>query len=248
MSATCRVLVTGGSGAIGAAIAERFAADGHAVAVGYGSSKERAQAVADRITAAGGTAYADRIDQSDPASVTAGVDAARHALGGIDVLVANAVSWPGPDDDDWGGLVSQLTVNVAGTAAVVDAVLPAMRQAGWGRVVLVSSDLVAQPMPGPITYPCVKAAIEGMATVLAVREARHGILVNVVRPGLTMTERLRNSSELGPAVDAETTATPTGRLCTPEDVAATVAHLGTAANQHVNGAVVSVAGGRELTR
>ncbi|MCK2213286.1 SDR family oxidoreductase [Actinomadura sp. ATCC 31491] len=124
-----------------------------------------------------------------------------------------------------------------------------MRAAGWGRVVLISSDVVGQPMPAAATYPAAKGALEAAALVLAVREARHGVLTNVVRPGFTRTERALTHPGFGQeAIDAEGARTPTGRICTPEDVASTVAYLASAANGHVNGEVVSVAGGRHLTR
>ncbi|WP_281178571.1 SDR family NAD(P)-dependent oxidoreductase [Streptosporangium amethystogenes] len=139
--------------------------------------------------------------------------------------------------------------NAAGTLTMIDAVLPGMRDAGWGRLVLISSDVVDQPMPAAVAYPAAKGALETAAKVLAVREAQHGILTNVVRPGFTLTERVLNTPGFGQGVvDAEAAKTPTGRICTPEDVASAVAYLGSAANGHVNGEVLSVAGGRHLTR
>jgi NAD(P)-dependent dehydrogenase (short-subunit alcohol dehydrogenase family) len=89
--------------------------------------------------------------------------------------------------------------------------------------------------------------LERVVRVLAVREARHGVLSNVVRPGYTLTDR--GLATFGREyVDQESAATPTGRICTPEDVANVVTFLASAANGHVNGQTVSVAGGRELTR
>ncbi|HSK96703.1 MAG TPA: SDR family oxidoreductase, partial [Euzebyales bacterium] len=80
-----------------------------------------------------------------------------------------------------------------------------------------------------------------------VREARHGVLSNVVRPGFTLTER--GLAAFGQeVVDRESADTPTRRICMPDDVANVVTFLASAANGHVNGQVVSVAGGRELTR
>ncbi|GAB2902992.1 SDR family oxidoreductase [Streptomyces mayteni] len=75
------------------------------------------------------------------------------------------------------------------------------------------------------------------------------MLTNVVRPGFTRTPRALTADWLGQrAVDAEGAKTPTGRICTPEDVASAVAYLGSAANGHANGEILSVAGGRHLTR
>lgn len=166
------------------------------------------------------------------------------------MLVANAVVWPErAPADTWETLLDGLTANVVGTMALVEAVLPGMRARGWGRIVLISSDVVEQPLPAAVAYPAAKGALETAARVLAAREARHGILTNVVRPGFTLTDRALTMPGFGRAVvDAEGAKTPTGRICTPAEVAAAVAFLGSAANGHINGEVVSLAGGRHLTR
>jgi NAD(P)-dependent dehydrogenase (short-subunit alcohol dehydrogenase family) len=229
------VLVTGASGAIGAAIAHAFAAEGAEVAAGWHASEPAEEA------------FPVRLDHRDPASLTAAVDEVTRALGPIDVLVANAVAWPSREPDTWTGLADSLAANVAGPLALIEAALPGMRAAGWGRLVLISSDVVDQPIPAGSGYSAAKSALEGAARVLATREARHGILTNVVRPGFTLTERARTTFGQA-AVDAEAAKTPTGRICTPQDVASAVAYLGSAANSHVNGEVLSVAGGRQLTR
>jgi 3-oxoacyl-[acyl-carrier protein] reductase len=174
------------------------------------------------------------------------IAAATGALGPVTVVVANAVRWP-VFDDELTGLRASLLANTLGPAALIDAALPAMRAAGWGRVVALSSDIVVQPMAGHSSYAAAKLGLEGVVRVLAVREARHGVLSNTVRPGYTLTER--GLAAFGQkAVDQEATETPTGRICTPEDVANVVAFLASAANGHVNGQAVSVAGGRELSR
>ncbi|MFF5295568.1 SDR family NAD(P)-dependent oxidoreductase [Paractinoplanes globisporus] len=173
-----------------------------------------------------------------------------EGLGPVAVLVANAVAWPErAAADTWESLLDGLTANVVGTLALVEAVLPGMRAAGWGRIVLISSDVVEQPLPAAASYPAAKGALETAARVLAAREARHGILTNVVRPGFTLTERALTTPGFGRSViDAEGAKTPTGRICTPQEVASAVTYLGSAANGHVNGEVLSLAGGRHLTR
>jgi 3-oxoacyl-[acyl-carrier protein] reductase len=230
------VLVTGASGAIGGAIARAFGAEQAVVAAGFHSSKPDY-----------GTPVA--LDHRDPESLAAAVRQVEQTLGPIAVLVANAVAWPDRAPDTYASLADSLTANTAGPLALIDAALPGMRAAGWGRIVLISSDVVDQPIPAGAAYPAAKGALETAAKVLAVREARHGILTNVVRPGFTLTERALNAPGFGrQVVDAEGAKTPTGRICTPEDVASAVAYLGSAANGHVNGEIVSVAGGRHLTR
>ena len=103
-------------------------------------------------------------------------------------------------------------------------------------------------MPVPVGYVAAKAGLEAAARVLAIREAPHGILTNTVRPGFTLTEPARTNPDLVEAIHADSARTPTGHLCTPDDVASAVLYLGSSANSHVNGQVVSVAGGRELAR
>ncbi|MEV1177181.1 SDR family NAD(P)-dependent oxidoreductase [Nonomuraea sp. NPDC049784] len=243
------VLVTGASGDIGRSIAKAFAAEGALVAAGWHRNEERARALVDSINQAGGKAITVRTDQHDPESAEAVARQVENELGDVAVLVANAVSWPVAAPETWETLTTGLTGNVTGTLALVDAVLPGMRSAGWGRLVLISSDVVDQPLPAGVAYPAAKSALETAGKVLAVREARHGILTNVVRPGFTLTERALTWPQFGQeAVDAEGAKTPTGRICTPEDVASAVAYLGSAANGHANGEVLSVAGGRHLTR
>ncbi|MEO3868288.1 SDR family oxidoreductase [Nonomuraea sp. B12E4] len=241
-------LVTGASGDIGGAIATALAHEGALVAAAWHSNEGQARDLVDTITRTGGKAIAVRIDQREEESIRSAVRQVESELGDIAVLVANAVSWPARTPETRETLTDTFTANVIGTLAVIDAALPGMRTAGWGRVVVISSGVVSQPMPAGVAYPAAKGALETAVNVLASREARHGILTNVVRPGFTLTERALTYPGFGQeVVDAEAARTPTRRICTPEDVASAVAYLGSAANGHVNGEIVSVTGGRHLT-
>lgn len=242
-------LVTGASGAIGKAAALHLAAEGAAVAVSWRTNHDGVMDVVKAITREGGRACAVQLDHGDLATVPSVIEEVTERLGAVSVLVANAVQWPSFDDDEIGGLTTSLAVNTVGPTALIDAALPGMRAAGWGRIVAVSTDIVEQPMAGPLAYATAKGALETAARVLAVREARHGILTNVVRPGFTLTDKALNAPFLGPkAVTAESEKTPTGRICTPEDVASAITYLASAANGHINGQTLSLAGGRELVR
>lgn len=239
-------LVTGASGAIGDAIAQALAREGADVALAWHRNRDRAESLVPGIRAAG-RACSVHLDLSDPDTVAHAVGEVESQLGPISVLVANAVVWP-DGGSEWASMVRCVTANVVGTAAVAEAVLPGMHAMGWGRIVMVSSDVVDQPMPGAVTYPAAKGAIEATARVLAVREAPRGILVNVVRPGFTRTDRVLGEPAFANAMEVESAETPTGRICTPEDVAMTTTYLASGANTHVNGEIVSVSGGRALTR
>jgi NAD(P)-dependent dehydrogenase (short-subunit alcohol dehydrogenase family) len=242
-------LVTGASGDIGSAVARIFAQEGALVAAGWHRREGQARTLADSIMQAGGKAMTVQIDQRDQESIQAAVRQVGREFGDIKVLVANAVSWPTAAPETWATMTDGFTANTIGTLAMIDAVLPGMRTAGWGRLVLISSDVVDQPMPATVAYPAAKGALETAANVLAAREAQHGILTNVVRPGFTLTDRALTTPGFGQEiVNAEAAKTPTRRICTPQDVASAVAYLGSAANGHANGEVLSVAGGRHLTR
>ena len=177
------VLVTGASGDLGQAMAQLFAAEGARVAVGFHHRENQARAVAAAITASGGTATTVRIDHRDPTSPPpdrrphrAGTRPRRHPGR------QRRLSWPTARPETRDTLTDALTANTVGPLALAEAVLPGMRQAGRGRLVFLSSDVVAQPLPAAVAYPTAKAALETAAKVLAAREARHGILTNVVRP------------------------------------------------------------------
>jgi 2-hydroxycyclohexanecarboxyl-CoA dehydrogenase len=242
-------LVTGASGAIGRATALCLAAEGAAVGVFWHQNRDGAAEVVDAVTRAGGRAHAVQWDQSDAGTANAVLQEVGRQLGPPTIVVANAVQWPSFDDEEISGLTTALLANTVGPLALVDAALPAMRAAGWGRIVLVSTDVVEQPMAGPLAYATAKGALETAARVLAVREAQHGILTTVVRPGFTLTDKALHAPFLGPKAIAEESAkTPTGRICTPGDVAQAITFLASAANGHINGQSVSLAGGRELVR
>jgi 3-oxoacyl-[acyl-carrier protein] reductase len=118
-----------------------------------------------------------------------------------------------------------------------------MRAQGWGRIVMLSSHIARHGRQGQEYYGAVKAAFHGLARGLAWDAGPDGVLVNVVAPGLTLTEDVLTALPL-PVREREVEHTPTRRLSTPEQVGATVVFLGSAANANITGEYVSVAGGR----
>jgi len=244
------VVVTGASGGIGAAVARLYGAEGADVAVAYHRNLEVAEAVAADVEKGGGRAIVVRHDLGDPASAEQVAAAVLAEFGRIDVLVNNAVNWgsslPDPTrhsesvpDEEWLPVIRH---NLEGTLRTTRAVLPVMRERGWGRLVHVSSDLAVNGMAGSAYYPAAKAALHGMNRSLAWELGPVGILTNVVMPGLTLTDTVLGF--LGDEMRDDLIAhTPAGRLNNVEDVAATIVFFGSAANTAVTGEAIKANGG-----
>lgn len=238
------VLVTGGSAGIGAATAVAFAREGAKVAITYQKDEQSAAAVVTAITQAGGEGIATPMDLEDLPSVQQAVDTVLQQWGTVDVLVANAVRWGGgaPDPtvrfedvpvEEW---LAMINANLVGAAATVRAVLPAMRAQRWGRIVLVSSSVAEEGVPGPGPYGTAKSGLYGLARSLAWEGGRDGVLVNVVAPGFTLTERRPDIPQ--PIIDRLAAGTPSRRLSVPDDVANLIVFLGSQANGNLTGEVL----------
>jgi 3-oxoacyl-[acyl-carrier protein] reductase len=180
-------LVTGGGRGIGQAISLGLAERGVRVAV-LARSADQVRQTAERITGSGGQALALPVDIGDPHQVAAALDAIRERWGSIELLVNNAaVVWPfGPsatiDASQW---ATAIAINVTAAVRLSFAVLPGMLAQGWGRIVNVSSGIVANPaaMLRANAYATSKAALEAHTVNLAAELAGTGVTVNVYRPG-----------------------------------------------------------------
>ncbi|WP_431899461.1 SDR family NAD(P)-dependent oxidoreductase [Nonomuraea sp. bgisy101] len=239
------VMVTGASSGIGAATARAYGREGARVAITYRSGRDKAEKVAADVEAAGGQAHVVPLDLDDPPSIDRAVADVIEHWGGIDVLVANAVQWGGdgpPDpstrfeDVPVAAWESMTRANLVGTAASVRAVLPGMRAKEWGRIVLISSGVAEEGLPGPGPYGTAKAGLYGLARGLAWNAGRDGILVNVVAPGLTLTESRPGIPQA--VLDTLAAATPSRRLSDPDDVARLIVFLGSGANGNLTGELV----------
>lgn len=244
-------LVTGGSQGIGRAVALQLAAEGVRVALTFRSEREKAAEVVREIEQGGGEALALEMDLSSIASVKGAVAAVLARFGQLDILVNNAVRWsekiPGqaPRFEDyalseWQGVVHD---NIDGAIAAIQAALPSMRARGWGRIVNVSSGVALDGVVGAGPYGAAKAALHGLTACLAREVGPHGILTNVVVPGLTLTDRM--GALLPPnAQEQRGKAYAIGRLLPPEEVAPTIVFLCSSANTAVTGEIVRASGGR----
>lgn len=231
-------LVTGASGGIGQAIARRLAAEGAAVALGYGQGEDAARTAAEEINAAGGRAAALGADLRRPEAPSQLTETAIAALGPIDILVANAglgrpLSLEEVSVEDFD---ETLAVNLRAPFLLAQQVLPAMSERGYGRVLFMSS--VAAFTGGIVGphYAAGKAGLHGLTHYLASRSARSGVTVNALAPAL-----ITNTGML-PGDPAELRERiPVGRLGRPEEVADLA--LAVLRNGYLTSQVVSVDGG-----
>ena len=187
------VVVIGASRGIGETAAKLFAMHGALVVVHYFRGRADAEAIVADIEAAGGRALAFGCDIRDEAAVEAFLAAAAEAMGGIDVLVNNAVvdvSSAPLEELGWVDLDRELAVSLKGLHACCRAAIPLMKSRGGGRIINVSTVYTGQPVKGQGKYVTAKAAVEGYTKSLAIELARDNIQVNLVVPAMTETDLL----------------------------------------------------------
>ncbi len=240
-------IVTGAARGIGAAIALRLAEDGHDVAI-LDLDREACAETMAAVTSLGRRTHAVAADVSDEAAVTAAVAEVGDVLGAPLVLVNNAgilrdrtlTKMP---TEDW-DLV--LNVNLRSVFLMCRAVAPAMRAAGWGRIVNLSS-IAALGSRGEANYSAAKAGVQGITRTLAIELGPYGITSNAVAPGFVVTDMTREVAErVGmPFDDMVTEMLKTihvGRPGAPEDIAQAVAFFADERSSFVTGQILYVAG------
>lgn len=241
-------LVTGGSRGIGRAIALRLAGDGAAVAVNYRRDAAAAAETVDLIAGAGGTARAYRASIDDADAVVEMVAAVRGELGPVDLLVSNAGTasrGTAVADTEEAEYLRLLRVHALGPLALVRALLPDLRAAQRSDVVVISSVILDDMPAGGAAYAMAKAALEAGARTLAAEERVHGVRVNIVAPGLVVTEmgtRLVAATAGASIADLDPTY-PFGRVARPEDVSGVVAFLASADGAYLTGERIRVHAG-----
>lgn len=236
-------IVTGASKGIGAAIAQRLAADNFHTIVNYSSSAAEAEKVVAAIKAAGGKACAIGGDVSDPAAVKMLFDRAEAEFGPVDVLVNNAGVFkasPLADvtDEDYQRLIA---VNLTGTFNGMRE--GARRVRDGGRIINFSTSVIGFYIPNYAIYAATKAAVEAMTHVLAKELGSRGVTVNAVAPGPIATEMFL-AGRPEEFIRRMTSDIPLGRLGEPVDIAHVVAFLASPESGWVNGQIIKANGGR----
>jgi 2-hydroxycyclohexanecarboxyl-CoA dehydrogenase len=241
-------VVTGGASGIGLAISERLATEGCAVAV-LDLSGDAAAAAAEKIAADGGTALGVQGDVTDRAAIDAALERIRESLGTPTVLV-NSAGLDGFDRfldislEKWERIIR---VNLTGTFNMCQAVIPGMIEAGWGRIVNISSSSAHSGQPMMAHYVSAKSGVIGLTKALALEFGPKGITVNTIPPGFIDTPMLRKAEQrgfLGNGVEENAAKTPVRRVGRPEDIAAACAFLVRDEASYITGQIIGVNGGR----
>lgn len=235
-------IVTGASRGIGAAVAERLAADGFTVVINYSGDTKSAEALARKIEDAGGRALTAKADVSSPDAVRLMFETAEAAFGGEDVLVNNAgiMALSNIADTDDATFDRQISVNLKGTFNTLREAAKRLRNGG--RIINFSTSAIGMRMPGYGVYVATKAAVEAMTSVLSNEMRGRNITANSVAPGPTATDLFLKgkSPEL---VDRLSKLPPLERLGQPKDIADVVAFLASPEGSWINGQTLRANGG-----
>lgn len=235
-----RALVTGGSGAIGAAICCKLASAGVHIYVHANRHIQRSEELAEQIRNNGGSATAVAFDVTDADATSAGL-ATISAEGAIQILVNNAgihedVVMPGMRRDQWSRVID---VSLHGFFNVTQPLLMPMIRTRWGRVLNISSAAAIVGNRGQVNYAAAKSGLHGATKSLSLEIASRGITVNAIAPGIIATSM---SNE---AFDEESIArlVPMKRAGRPEEVAELVAFLSSDKAAYISGQIISINGG-----
>ena len=229
-------LVTGGSRGIGAAVVHDLARAGAAVAVNYRSQTSEANAVAETARRLGVKAMAIQADVSQAGDIAKMISQVTAELGPIDILVNNAgiAITRGVDDLTEDDFDQTIAVNLKSVFLCTQAVLPAMRQKKWGRIVNISSGAARGAGSIGPHYNASKAGMEGLMRGYAARLVKEGITVNAVAPSLIETDMMKGQPNLASRI-------PLGRLGQPEEVSKAVMML--IDNPYMTGQTIAMSGG-----
>jgi len=246
-------LVFGAGGGLGGAIARSLASEGVRVAVAD-IDEGAATKTAEGIVSAGGKALAIVWDIADLSVIEARLAVIADKLGSIDILVNNTGGPPptpasGQSAETWSKYFDMMVRSVI---AVTDAVLPGMKERGWGRVITSTSSGVVAPIPNLGISNSLRLALVGWSKTLAREIGRDGVTANIVLPGRIATGRItfldeqkakRENRPVEEVTAESTAAIPVGRYGRPEEYGDTVAFLASPRASYITGSVIRIDGG-----
>ncbi len=229
-------LVTGGSRGIGAAVATALAEAGAGVAINYRERADEAKKLTERLRETGARVIAVQADVSQADQVARMAETAKSEMGPIDILVNNAgiAITRGVDDLTEADFDKTIAVNLKSVFLCTQAMLPMMREKGWGRIVNISSGAARGAGAIGPHYNASKAGMEGLMRGYAARLVKEGITVNAVAPSLIETDMMKGQPSLVSRI-------PLGRFGRPEEVAKAVMML--IDNPYMTGQTVAMSGG-----
>lgn len=242
-------VVTGGASGVGLAVSRRLAGAGHCIAVVDldGAAAEKAAA---GLRESGARAMAAEVDVSDRRAVDGAIDSVHAELGPIGIMVTSAgldrfEKFTDIGADSWERV---LAVNLTGTFHCIQAAIPDMLAAKWGRIVTISSSSAQSGAAHMAHYVASKGGVIGLTKALAIEYAPRGITVNTIPPAFIDTPMARRAEAAGdiPDIDAIAARVPVRRAGTPDDVAAACAFLCSEDAGYVTGQVIGVNGGMYL--
>lgn len=240
-----RALVTAASKGLGRACAEALAAEGASVFI-----NSRDAALVEKVAGEIGAAGWHAADMAQAGGPEATVDAAAKALGGLDILVVNAggppaANFQGTSIEQWDA-AHQLTLMSA--VRLIKSALPHLKESDQGRIVIITSVSVRQPIANLVLSNSIRAAVTGMAKTLAREIGPDGVTVNCMAPDAVLTDRIRNLA--GPGVDVEeyikrsAADVPLRRMGSPAEFGATCAYLCSKQAGFITGQTIGVDGGK----
>ena len=251
---TARILARAGIAVVASDVAVSGASNANDDTQSDTRSWKGLPALVEQIAAEGGVAHWVQGDVSSEADTQRMVSETVEKFGRLDILVNNAGAPHGPDRAEieqvpLAAWEQVMAINARSVFLLSKAALPVMRRNGWGRIINISSAAITQPLRHRTVYIASKAAVAGFTVGLSADVARHGITVNAICPGSTLTSRAISTARRNGATDLDAAfaesakGIPAGRHAKPEDIANVIAFLASDASSYMTGQVLYVDGG-----